>query len=131
MLSSTVQLEAAAPYHLMPMEAPDYVGLAGIRGHGPYLQLYARVSGTTVIQASYQTYSCPNAIACGSWVTRWMEGRDPKTLSRLTDDDLMRILGGLPLGKEHCAILAVNALKDLLTNWQAAHEPHLPEGSSQ
>ena len=31
-------------------------------------------------------------------------------LSRLTPDDLMRVLGGLSPGKEHCAVLAVTAL---------------------
>ena len=30
----------------------------------------------------------------------------------LTADDVMRVLGGLPLGKERCAHLAVNALQD-------------------
>jgi hypothetical protein len=43
-----------------------------------------------------------------------------KVYSLLTADDLMRILGGLPLGKEHCAHLAVNALRDLLAKWQGS-----------
>jgi hypothetical protein len=39
-------------------------------------------------------------------------------LSKLTADDLMAILGGLPLGKEHCAQLVVTALQDLLREWE-------------
>ena len=117
MLSSTVQSEAAAPYHLQPMPDADYSGKAGIQGQGPYLELFAKVESDSVIEAAYQTYSCPNAIACGSWVTRWMEGRGPDVLSRITPDDLMRVLGGLPLGKEHCAQLAIGALQDLVRQW--------------
>jgi hypothetical protein len=30
----------------------------------------------------------------------------------------MKILGGLPLGKEHTAHLAVDALRDLLGKWR-------------
>lgn len=118
MLSATVKSEAAAPYHLQPMTDADFTGAAGVQGQGPYLQIFAKVHAGLVAEASYQTYSCPNAIACGSWVTRWMQGRGPDDLSVLTADDLMRVLGGLPLGKEHCAVLCVGALKDLLARWQ-------------
>src|SRR5579862_8177716 len=118
MLSSTVQSEAAAPYHLQPMPDADLTGIAGIQGQGPYLQIYVKLSDQVVGVAAYETYTCPNAIACGSWVTRWMEGRGPDMLSKLTADDLMLVLGGLSLGKEHCAVLAVTALQDLLNQWK-------------
>ena len=114
MLSATVQSEAAAPYHLQPMPDADFTGIAGVQGQGPYMQLFAKVEADLVKEASYQTYTCPNAIACGSWVTRWMEGRGPEMLARLEAEDLMRVLGGMPLGKEHCALLAVTALRDLV-----------------
>jgi NifU-like protein involved in Fe-S cluster formation len=100
------------------MSDPDFTGAAGISGQGPYLQLFAKVEADIVKEASYQTYTCPNAIACGSWMVRWMEGRGPEMLARLEAEDLMRVLGGLPLGKEHCAYLAVNALRSLLEQWQ-------------
>ena len=68
MLSSTVQSEAAAPYHLQQMPDADFTGIAGIQGQGPYMQLFAKVDADVVREAAYQTYTCPNAIACaGSW----------------------------------------------------------------
>jgi NifU-like protein involved in Fe-S cluster formation len=118
MLSATVQSEAAAPYHLNPMPDADLTGTSGVHGQGPYLQFFAKIDGNVVKEASYQTYTCPNAIACGSWVTRWMEGRGPEMLARLEAEDLMKVLGGLPLAKEHCAYLTVNALRDLLAKWR-------------
>jgi NifU-like protein involved in Fe-S cluster formation len=122
MLSSTVQAEAAAPYHLRAMPDADLVGQAGAAGQGPYLQLFVKVEGERVLEAAYQTYTCPNAIACGSWVTRWMEGRAPDVLARLEAEDLIRVLGGLPLGKEHCAYLAVHALKEIVRQWPGSEE---------
>ena len=119
MLSSTVQTEAVAPYHLGAMADADIVGQSGIPGQGPYLQFFVKVNGNLVQEAHFQTYTCPNAIACGSWVTRWMEGRNPQILARLEAEDLMLVLGGLPLGKEYCAHLAVNALRDALKQWEA------------
>jgi len=101
MLSSTVQSEAAAPYHLEEMDSPDITGSYGVRGQGPYVRLYAKLSDDVVKQAAFQTYSCPNAIACGSWVTRWVEGRDIQTLKLLTASDLMRVLAGFRLAKSN------------------------------
>ena len=50
-----------------------------------------------------------------------MEGRGPEMLAKLEAEDLIRILGGLPLGKEHCAQLAITALRDLLCHWRQEH----------
>jgi hypothetical protein len=146
MLSSTVQSEAAAPYNLFAMEIADVCGHYGIEGQGPYATLYANVSDGAVKRASFKTYSCPNAIACGDSclcrrplvihsqrtdgsrlvsapngyirVTRWMEGRSPEALRLLDAEDLRKVLGGLAVGKEQCADMIVNALRDLLKNWE-------------
>lgn len=48
-----------------------------------------------------------------------MEGRGPEMLARLEPEDLMKVLGGLSFAKEHCAYLAVNALRDLLEQWES------------
>ena len=118
-LSSTVQAEAVAPYNLFELQNADYIGRSGIDGQGPYLYLFAKAGASVVEQASFKTYACPNAIACGSWVCRWMEGKSPDILSRLTADDLRMILGGLPPGKERCADMAVCALREILDAWNS------------
>jgi len=86
------------------------------------MQIYARIESEMVAEASFQTYSCPNAIACGSWVVRWMEGRGADILARLEAEDLMKVLGGLPVAKEHCAYMTVNTLRDLLRSWRESDE---------
>lgn len=126
-LSSTVQAEAVAPYNLFELQDADYIGRSGIDGQGPYLYLFARVRASAVEQASFKTYACPNAIACGSWVCRWMEGKGPDILSLLTADDLRKILGGLPPGKERCADMAVSALRDVLEQWNGNNNPFTAE----
>ena len=64
---------------------------------------------------------CPNAIACGNWVARWVAGRTPGEARILEAEDLRRVLGGLPLGKEHCADLAVDALRAALRKVDGLH----------
>ncbi len=44
MLSSTVQSEAAAPYHLYRMADADIEGASGVDGQGPYMRLFAKLA---------------------------------------------------------------------------------------
>lgn len=90
-------------------------GQAGEPGQGPWLAVHLRLANGRVTEARYETYACPNAHRCGAWICHWVVGRTPSQTAVLTADDLRRVLaatpaGALPLGKEHCADLAVRAL---------------------
>ncbi len=123
MLSETVRTEALAPYHLHAMPDADIQACIGVEGQGLYMRFYAKLRQQIIAEASFQTFSCPNAIACGSWITRWMEGRDKDVLDKLEADDLVRVLGGLQAGKEQIAVMAVSALRALLAQ--------MPDGIGQ
>lgn len=75
------------------------------------MQIALRVEEERVLQAYFETYGCPSAIACGSWLMKWLEGQTVTTAASLQASDLMVVLGGLPLGKEHCAELAIKSLR--------------------
>lgn len=96
------------------LEAPTAVGSAGVPGRGNYMVIHILVAAGRIREAAFQTYGCPGAIACGSAVTELAKGKTPAEAARLSRDDVDRLLGGLPLGKGHCADLAVNALRDAL-----------------
>jgi NifU-like protein len=96
----------------------DAEGQEGIEGAGPYLKVYLKWEGDkenqTIGQAWFETYGCPTAIACGSWLMQWVEGKTKEQAQIIEPRDLELVLGGLPLGKEHCAGLAVKALRGAL-----------------
>lgn len=114
MLSPVVLALFQAPYNMGPLVDADTIGCEGSPGEGPHMVVYLRMAGDRIGEAGYETYGCPNAIACGSWVTRWVAGRTPDEARILEAEDLRQVLGGLPLGKEHCADLAVEALRTAL-----------------
>jgi len=119
---SLLQMQIQNPHKMHPLGEADVIGRVGVPGEGPYMQMFLIWNGETVSEASFTTYNCPIAIACGSWVTSWAEGRSLEVLSRIDPGDVEKILGEIPLGKEHCAALAVNALQDALRQWQARSE---------
>jgi nitrogen fixation NifU-like protein len=106
------------PKTLGTLPDADVVGQEGIPGEGPFMTMYLLLEGDTVKDARFETYGCPYAVACGSWVTRWLVGRTAEQAKVLEASDLSTILGGLPLGKEHCASLAVLSLRNALGMWQ-------------
>lgn len=92
------------------------------------MQIALRAEAGRVAQAYFQTYNCPSAVACGSWLMKWLEGQTISTAASLEASDLMSVLGGLPLGKEHCAELAMKALRYALqqvAQGQGADEKHI------
>jgi len=112
--SETVQRILADPAHIGPLEGATHKGVAGTPGDGPYLILWLQIESDTILRAAFKTFGCPAAVASGSMLATLVTGRPVEKAGLLTTEDLLRILGGLPEGREFCAELAVTALRDAL-----------------
>jgi len=98
------------------MEQPDGIGTAGTPGVGNYMVIALLIRNRTIQSARFQTYGCPGAIAAGSCLTEWITGMSIEEVKAIKPDDLTARLGGLPLGKEHCAELAVAAVVEAMAD---------------
>ena len=114
MYSETVQRILADPAHMGPLEGATHKGVAGVPGEGPYLILWLQVEGDKILQASFQTYGCPSAVASGSITATVLTGRTLQQAQLVEAGDILLLLGGLPPGKEYCADLGATALKEAL-----------------
>jgi NifU-like protein len=72
------------------------------------------VENGLIEKAWFETYGCPSAIRCGDWVSKWAMGRTLTALQVMEAHDLLVVVGGLPLGKEFCAQITIEALRDAL-----------------
>jgi len=91
-------------------------GVAGDPGGGPFMIVYLDVDGDRIRDAAFETYGCGVAMGCGSLVTELVKGRTLDVARKIDATALRTLLGGLPLGKEHCADLAAAALATALTS---------------
>ncbi len=115
MFNETILNHFLQPFHRgIPAQA-DAVGQEGVPGEGPYMAIALRIEGEYIVEGHFETYGCPAAIACGSWLMKWIEGKTASDIAAIEADELSAVLGGLPLGKEHCARLAVGALRSALS----------------
>lgn len=81
---------------------------------GDVLRLAARIEGGRIVAARFKASGCVPAIACGSWLAEWVEGRAVEELESLTDAQVAEALGGLPPASKHAAQLAAEALREML-----------------
>jgi len=81
---------------------------------GDRLKLSLRVRGGRVESARFLAYGCPPTLACGSALTEMLLGSTVEEAARLTRQDIVRAVGGLPARKGHAAALAVETLRAAL-----------------
>jgi nitrogen fixation protein NifU and related proteins len=112
--SDTVQDHVSNRRHVGPLEGATHQGVAGVPGDGPYMILWFEVRQGRILRAAYHTYGCVAAIASGSITATLLTGTPVEKALLLTAQDINRVLGGLPEGKEHCPQLAITAMRNAL-----------------
>jgi nitrogen fixation NifU-like protein len=81
---------------------------------GDVLKLWVTVDDKAIQSATFMAAGCVPAIACGSWLAEWIEGKSALDLPALTPEQIVESLGGLPPASKHAAVLACEAVRLLL-----------------
>ncbi|MBI3047587.1 MAG: Fe-S cluster assembly scaffold IscU [Acidobacteria bacterium] len=111
----------------LPKDDPHVgTGLVGAPECGDVMKLQIRINpGTGVIEdAKFKTFGCGSAIASSSLVTEWLKGRTLDQALAITNRDIADELQ-LPPVKIHCSVLAEDAIKAAIADYQRKRE-HKP-----
>ena len=131
-----VYSEAVVEHSLNPRnmgEIENADGCARVIGPcGDTMQLWLKLKGETILEASFLTDGCGTSIASGSMVTELARGKKLIQAQRISQKDVLDALGGLPEGSEHCALLAADTLKAAIRDylamkkepWKKAYREH-------
>jgi nitrogen fixation NifU-like protein len=100
-------------------EADDVgTGLVGAPACGDVMKLQIKVSEDGVIEdARFKTFGCGSAIASSSLVTEWVKGKTVAEAMLIKNTDVAQELN-LPPVKIHCSVLAEDAIKAAIGDWQ-------------
>ncbi len=97
------------PQNVGKIEDADGIGV--IKGIcGETIQISFKVANDKITDIKFLTDGCGTSIACGSMVTQLAKGRSIREAMRISPNDILEGLDGLPEDHLHCAILAVMAL---------------------
>ena len=77
---------------------------------GDILKLSLRLSGEQIEDIRFQAKGCVCSMACGSAITELALGRTVLETRKISRDQLIKAVGGLPAASAHAAQLAVDAL---------------------
>ena len=97
---------------------PDADGFGHITGPcGDTMEIWLKVRDARITSASFWTDGCAPTIACGSMATQMLNGKNIPEAQRINQQDILQALGGLPEENEHCALLAVNTIKEAVKDY--------------
>ena len=93
-------------------------GMVGAPACGDVMKLQIKVDENGIISdARFKTYGCGSAIASSSLVTEWVKGKSLDEASTIKNTEIAQELA-LPPVKIHCSILAEDAIKAAIKDYQ-------------
>jgi nitrogen fixation NifU-like protein len=81
---------------------------------GDLLKLCALVRDGKVAEVKFKVAGCVPAVACASWLTEAIHGCALAEIEPVTPEQIEASLDGLPSASRHAAVLASDALRQLL-----------------
>jgi len=110
------------PRNVGTMESDDNnvgTGMVGAPACGDVMRLQIRVDEKSGIieDAVFKTYGCGSAIASSSLVTEWLKGKNVEEAGQIKNTQIAEELA-LPPVKIHCSVLAEDAVKAAIADYQ-------------
>lgn len=94
-------------------------GLVGAPECGDVMRLQIKVNPLTGVieDARFKTFGCGSAIASSSLATEWLKGKTLDEALGIKNTEIVEELS-LPPVKVHCSVLAEDAIKAAIANYQ-------------
>jgi Fe-S cluster assembly scaffold IscU len=104
-------------------------GIVGAPACGDVMKLQIRVEDGVITDARFKTYGCGSAIASSSLVTEWVRGMTVEQAMTIGNSQIAEELS-LPPVKIHCSVLAEDAIKAAIIDWQRKQAERAEKGDA-
>ena len=106
----------------LDVEDPNVgTGMVGAPACGDVMRLQIKVNDVGVIEdARFKTYGCGSAIASSSLLTEWVKGKTLNEAQQIKNQEIADELA-LPPVKVHCSVLAEDAIKAAIQDYERKH----------
>lgn len=120
------------PHNMGIIKNPDGVGKVGNPLCGDVMWLYIKVKKDKdgklrIKDIKFQTFGCVAAIATSSKVTELAKGKTLQKALKIDRNDIIESLGGLPVPKIHCSLLASDALNEAIYDYYKKNKIPIPK----
>ena len=106
------------PRNVGVIEDADGVGEVGNAKCGDIMKMYLKIDNDTITDVKFETFGCGSAIASSSMATELIKGKPVSEAMQLTNQAVAEELDGLPDYKMHCSVLAEEAIRSALKDYE-------------
>ena len=106
-------------------------GLVGAPECGDVMKLQIQVDDENrIVDAKFKTFGCGSAIASSSLATEWIKGKSIVEASSIKNTQIVKELS-LPPVKIHCSVLAEDAIKAAIKDYQSKQSVNTSLGKEE
>ena len=118
MYSAKVMEHFEHPRNVGALPDANAIGEVGNSKCGDIMRIYLKVKDNVIEDVSFKTFGCGAAIATSSMATECIKGKTLEEALTLTNKTIIENLDGLPPAKIHCSVLAEEAIKAAIEDYQ-------------
>ena len=107
------------PRNIGCIEDADGIGEVGNVKCGDIMKMYLKIEDDIIKDVKFETFGCGSAIASSSMATELIKGKPVSEAMELTNKAVAEALDGLPDYKMHCSVLAEEAIKAALDDYNS------------
>ncbi len=107
------------------LEKPDAQGFF-MGSCGDRMQIDLGIVAGRILEARFMADGCGATYACGTMITKMASTKKLEEASKITADELIEALEGLPDDHLHCAELAVMTLREAIIDAMEGHQAKKP-----
>ena len=104
------------------LEDANGIGEVGNAKCGDIMKIYLKIEDGIIQDVKFETFGCGSAIASSSMATELIKGKPVTEAMKLTNQAVTEALDGLPAHKIHCSVLAEEAIRNALEDYQKRQE---------
>ena len=105
------------PRNVGVIEDANAIGEVGNAKCGDIMKMYLKIEDGIIEDVKFETFGCGSAIASSSMATEMIKGKPVEEAAQLSNKAVAEALDGLPDYKMHCSVLAEEAIKSALEDY--------------
>ena len=107
------------PRNVGVIEDANAIGEVGNAKCGDIMKMYLKIEDGIIEDVKFETFGCGSAIASSSMATEMIKGKPVEEAAQLSNKAVAEALDGLPDYKMHCSVLAEEAIKSALEDYNS------------